>query len=118
MKLQHIRDSSTRLQHGFLVKELLLGLGSLGLLFMLGVTARLTLPCLMRPRLFSTAIHCLIWLIQFRCVCLYFHVYLYCSSKQHVFLYGELSLLHYSPLLKKACVGQVVLDKWFPPRPE
>ena len=29
-------------------------------------------------------------------------------------LYGKLPLLHYSPLLKKTCVGQVVLDEWFP----
>ena len=26
------------------------------------------------------------------------------------------NLLHSSPLLKKACVRQVVLDKWFPPK--
>ena len=28
--------------------------------------------------------------------------------------YGYLILLQYSPLLKKACVRQVVLDEWFP----
>ena len=28
---------------------------------------------------------------------------------------GSLSLQYISPLLKKACVRQVGLDKWFPP---
>ena len=32
----------------------------------------------------------------------------YCRVKDHY------NLLHYSPLLKTACVRQVVLDKWFP----
>ena len=44
--------------------------------------------CLIRPHSFSTAL-----LVQ----------------------YGQLNLLHYSPLLKNKCVRQVVLDKWFPP---
>ena len=42
--------------------------------------------CLRRPQLFSGA-----WLVE----------------------YGYLKLLHYSPLLKKTCIRQVVLDKWF-----
>ena len=43
-----------------------------------------------------------------------------CQIRPHLFyvFFGRVkdhhNLLHYSPLLKKACVRQVVLDKWFP----
>ena len=37
---------------------------------------------------------------------------LYCAFRR---VKGHRNLRHYSPLSKKSCVRQVVLDKWFPP---